>query len=211
MPINALITDPATGRTAELSTENHLITSLSSCPPLLPQKCRIFRQFLTDDGTATGSEDMRVVGSLAAPLQFWIPADNDVDRYITMLSFVIADDGAKLNLFGAIAALTNGCRLFYSYDLGDAVISDNLVTNWEFVRTAQGNPSFGTGGDVFKGKDIEGKVDAYIPVINFMLYMPPYGVKLDRGTNDRMVLEVRDNVSAIDSFNCIASGFERWE
>ena len=211
MSINALITDPKTGRQAKLSAENHIIVAQYSCPPLLPQKNRIFRQFLTDDGTATGSEDMRVLGTAAAPLQFWVPADPDVDRYITQLSFVIADDGADFSKFGAITALTNGCRLFYGYSLGDVVISDALKTNWDFVRMTGGNPAFGTGTAAFKASNVEGKVDAYIPVLNLINYMPPYGVKLDRGTTERMVLEVQDDTRGVDAFNCICSGFERWE
>ncbi len=211
MSIDALITDPATGHQAALSAENHIIVAQYSCPPLLPQKNRIFRQFLTDDGTATGSEDMQVLGTAAAPLQFWFPAGPDVDRYITQLAFVIADDGADFSKFGAITALTNGCRLFYGYSLGDVVISDALKTNWDFVRMTGGNPAFGTGTAAFKASNVEGKVDAYIPVLNLINYMPPYGVKLDRGTTERMVLEVQDDTRGVDAFNCICSGFERWE
>ena len=212
MPVKAVITDPATGTQNLLSTEGHLVITEFTCPPLLPQKNRIFYQYLTDDGTADGDEDMRVVGTLAAPIPFWIQASSDADRYITTLSFVIADDGANLSLFGAIAALANGCRLYYEHiTQGQIEVHDALTTNWDFVRLCLAEPPFGTGKDAFLAKDVFGKVDAYIPMLDLRRIIPPFGVKLDRDTNQRLTLEVRDNTGAVDTFQCQAYGFDRFE
>jgi len=212
MPIDVIITDPATGAQNALTGEDHLIVSPVPCPPLLPQKCIVFYQYLTDDGLATGKENMLVAGTLAAPIPFWIPVAEDADRYITTLSIVIADDGADLSLFGAIAALANGCRLYYDHATrGEIDIHNALTTNWDLVRLALAEPSFGSAKDSFLAKDVFGKVDAYIPILDFRRLVPPYGIKLDRGTTQKLVLEVRDDIRAIDAFQMQAYGFDRIE
>jgi len=210
VPVNALITDPSSGRQATVTSENHLVTTQYTCPPLEPQKNRVFRQFLTDDGTATGTSSM-LIAAAAAPTEFWVQACETADRYITTLSFVIADDGCDLDEFGAIAALVNGCELFYETYTGEVVIDDALQTNWDFVRACLGEPTFGSGADAFKARDVEGKVDAFIPILDFRRYIPPYGIKLDMGTRQRIVLRVNDRTDQIDAFDAKAYGFDRFQ
>jgi len=42
--------------------------------------------------------------------------------------------------------------------------------------------------------------------------MPPYGVKLDAGTTQRLVFAIRDDITAeTDAFNAICYGFDRFE
>ena len=48
-------------------------------------------------------------------------------------------------------------------------------------------------------------------IFNLTAILPPFGVKLDRGTTQRIVHRVRDNCTALDEFNCIVHGFERFE
>lgn len=211
MPVKTNIADSATGVEAHVTKEQALLVSPYPSPPLLPQKSEIFRQYLTDDGTAAGDEDMQTAGSLAAPVDFYVKADDEDDRYISAVAFVIADDGAAFSKFGAIAALTNGCQFLYESARGEIFIHEALKTNWDFVRLALASPAFGTGKDAFMAKDIEGKVDAYIPTVDFLRLMPPFGIKLDRGSKQRLILRVRDDTTGVDSFNAIAYGFDRFE
>ena len=210
MTVGVTIVDPSTGGEAPLSTERHLIVAQYVCPPFVPQKNRVFRQYLTDDGLADGTSSM-LIAAAAAPTEFWVAAAQDADRYITTLSFVIADDGADLDEFGAIAALANGCELFYETYLGEVVIDDLLQSNWDFIRACLGEPAFGTGAAAFKANNVEGKVDAFIPILDFRRYIPPHGIKLDMGTTQRLVLRVNDQTDLIDAFNAKAYGFDRFE
>ena len=210
MSVDVKITDPVRGTQAPLSTEDHLVVAQFACPPLLPQKNRVFRQYLTDDGLPGGTSSM-LIAAAAAPTEFWVQAAQDADRYITTLSFVIADDGADLDEFGAIAALANGCELFYETYLGEVVIDDLLQTNWDFIRACLGEPAFGTGAAAFKANNVEGKVDAFIPILDFRRYIPPHGIKLDMGTRQRLVLRVNDRTDQVDAFNAKAYGFDRFE
>jgi len=204
MAVKNFITDPSTGNQAIVQDDSLTIVSFP-CPPLMRQKNEIFRQYFTDDGTSTGSNDMLVDGS-GTPVIFWVSADEKNDRYITFVNIVIADEGAKLNKFGGIAALTNGCDFFYENIRGEITIADALKTNWDFMRMGLSQTPV---PQIKVQKDIEGKVDAYVSCVNFIQFMPPYGVKLDRATQQRLAIRVNDNVSTIDSFNAIAYGFDR--
>ena len=201
------------GRGTEARVEDQaLLVSPYTCPPLIPQKNRIFRQYMTDDGLVTGSEDMRVNAALATPIQFWIPAHDDDDRYITAISFVIEDAGATLREFGALAAaLANGCRLFYDSLEVEVEIHDALQSNFDFVRLCLGRPAFGDAANTFRAPNVIALSEAYMPVLYLKDMMPPYGVKLDRGTTQRLVLEVRDDTRAVDGFNAICYGFDRFQ
>ena len=210
MPIKTRILD-GLGRGTEVRVEDEgLLVSQHPCPPLVPQKNRIFRQYMTDDGLATGSEDMQVVGAAAAPIQFWVPASETDDRYIAAISFMISDAGASLNQFGNIAALANGCRLFYDSLEVEVEIHGLLQSNFDFVRLCLGSPAWGDAATAFLAQNVVGLSEAYIPVLYLSHLMPPYGIKLDMGTKQRLVLEVRDDTTGVDGFNCICYGMDRF-
>lgn len=190
--------------------DNALLVLQQPYPPIGVSKMYVFRRKFSLDGTATGTSDMRVLGTLAAPVKFYIPADLPDDRYITMLSFMIAGASCTLSEFSTVPALTNGCRLYYEQPSGIKIIHDSLKTNWDFIRLCGGQPAFGSGADAFRATNVVGASEAYIPTLDLTKIMP-LGVKLDKGTNQRLVLEVRDDLTAvaITGFDCIAYGFDR--
>ena len=209
MSIRTNIEDGAgRGYTAKVSKEGFLFTQEAPFPPASEEtKITVYREFLTlnNDGT---TNDMRVNGS-TTPQRFFINAEPNFDVYITTVSFLIADAGASLNEFGGIAALTNGCRFYYEDVNGEINIGTNLVSNFEFVRLCQGNPAFGGGGSAFLANNVVGTSEAFIPVFDFRNFGFKWGLKLAAGTNNRLILEVNDNVTALDAFNAIAYGFRR--
>jgi hypothetical protein len=206
MPVKTIIADFA-GQTVAM--EDAAIKNIPHLyPPMEEQRIIPFRQYLTLDGTAGGTNDMRVNGSVT-PVDFYVKSDPLYDRYITTLSFIIADASASLNQFGNITALTNGCRLFYQRIVGDIDIHDSLKTNFNFVRLCLGQPAFGDAASAFRAPNVVGASEAYIPVLDLKSIMPPVGLQLLHGSQQKLVLRVRDNVSAIDGFNCIAYGFDR--
>ncbi len=181
-------------------------------PPLTDQKIKPFRQYLTNGGGAADSNDMIVDGG-TTNVNFWVPADQTDDRYITVLSVVIADAGNfAQNAFGALSALTNGCRLFYERASGEEIdIHDALKTNFDFTRLALGRPAFGAAATVFRGTNLIGTAEAMLPVVDLKEFMPPFGIKLDKGTNQRLVLTVKDALAGLTTFDIIAYGFDRFE
>lgn len=191
--------------------DNALVTVTEPYPPFGKGKTYVYRQFMTTDGTATGTSSMKVVGTLAAPIKFYIPAGKNDDRYISTISFLLAGAGATLSEFCSDPALTNGCRIYYERESGIREIHGALKTNFDFIRLSLGTPAFGDAASAFRATNVIGTTDAYIPVLDLTRLIPPYGIKLDAGTNQRLVFEVRDDTTAasIVALDAIVYGFDR--
>ena len=165
--------------------------------------------FISDMKNSAGSFDMQVVGSLAAPFDFFVESDPEHDVYITQLAFTIVDAGSTANKFGNIAALSNGCKLFYFNGESEVTIRDSLKSNYDFLRLCLFNPSVGSGSDAFKLTNVVSTSEAYIAVLDFFKVMPPFGLKLQRGSKQRLSLRVQDNTTGVDGFEAVAYGFKR--
>lgn len=169
------------------------------------------RQYLTDDGTASGSNDMAVDGS-SAVAEYWINAVPDYDRYIISMSFLVGDGGAPaLNKFGNLSALTNGLEFCWvSTDLGTRILHEGITTNLELTRLAMGSPAFGTGTDAFLADVSGGGTEkSYLPVLRLdEFYGMKHGIRLRKGTNDKLTIKVQDDLSALTTFNVVCGGKE---
>jgi hypothetical protein len=77
------------------------------------------------------------------------------------------------------------------------------------VRLCLGEPSFGSGADVFRGQNIVGASEWYIPTLDFKNFGFKWGLKLEANTTNKLLLEVNDDLSTIDGFNALAYGFRR--
>ena len=200
-----IIDGTGTERQAKVDDQNGLVVSVNTSPPIAVQKNKIFRGYMT---SSTGVTDMRVDGSVTN-VNFSINAPNDADRYITQLSFIIADAAAALNEFGHIAALANGCNLYY-LRLGQVITIHNaLKSNWDFIRLCSGQPAFGATTNAFIASNVSGASEGVIPVLDLTKILPPFGIKLDKSSTQTITLTVRDNCTGVDQFDCIAYGFDR--
>lgn len=167
---------------------------------------KVYREYLTRDGDGV-TIDARVNASLANPIEFFVKAEPGFDIYITSLSFVIADNTLTLSQFGAIGALTNGCNLFYEDTNGVTFIGQDLKTNFQFVRLTQGNPAWGDPTGAFVANGVVGSSEAVLPVLDFRkVFGLPYGLRLGASSANKLSLQIRDNVSAVDQFDIIAYG-----
>jgi hypothetical protein len=164
-----------------------------------------FVAYFTDSG---GSSDMAVNGS-STNVAYCIRAEETRDVYIKTLSIIIADASQTLQEFGNTnAALTNGVLFRWSTsDKGTAVINDSLKTNFDFVRLAGGTPA--PGNNYLVTNAIPTNIEAYIPVIDLeSIFGLPYGIRLRRGTKDKLEFVVRDDCSAVDQFDILGYGFK---
>lgn len=198
------------GRRAVVSEEGQMEVVVHPHPPTAEEIAAIpFRQYFTDNGNSTGSNDMRVDGG-TTPTDFYIEAGNDFDTYVKTIAIVIADVNASLNTFGNIAALTNGVEFSWvTADKGTVIIHEGLQTNFDFVRLAVGQPSFGSTTNAFRASNISGSSEGYIPTVDFSItFGLPWGLRLRKDSTDRLVFKVQDNVTAIDAFNVIGYGIQ---
>ena len=192
---------------SEITKDGEDLVISSSYPPLKPQKVRPFRQYLTDDGLSTGSNDMGVDGSVTNA-DFFISAVPDYDRYITTLNFLMGYGAtSKPYLFADVAAITNGCRLFYESIKGEVDIHEALQTNQDFFRL-----SFNQIPTSWEIRHLDANNDyGWIITLDLTKLGLPFGIKLDKDTTQKLCMRIRDNCTDADSLNVVAYGFERFE
>lgn len=171
-----------------------------------------FRQYFTDDGATTGSNDWTVDGSTNSQ-DFYISAIQDYDIYINSISVVIGDGGnPNLNGYGALSALTNGVEwIYFSQDVGDYQLHDGIKTNLEFVRLGAKTAAIGDSTTAFLA-DVSGggSEKSYLPTIDISeSFGLPWGIRLKKGTEDKLVFRIKDNLSALTTHNAIAYGIRQ--
>lgn len=168
-----------------------------------------FRQYFTNDGYTSGSNDMRANGATTSQ-DFYIGASEDYDIYIKSISLVIGDGGAPaLNKFGNLAELTNGIRWsLFSNDLGDYELHDGIKTNLEFIRLGVDTGAIGTGTDAYLADVSGGGTEkSYLPTIDLNeSFGLTFGLRIRKGTNDKLIFSVRDDLTALTTFNAIGYG-----
>lgn len=190
----------ANGQALRINGEGEISVTAHTHPPVdevfesLP-----FRSYFTN---TSSSIDMRVNGA-TTNVDFSINADSDYDYYIKSLSIKIADTGAQFNEFGALTALTNGVRFSWdSQKVGKLIIHEGLKDNLSFFRLSQQAPSIidlsGVGADA-----------VLIDVDLALLFGTPWGLRLTKGTTEKLSFTVRDNLSTgLDEFNIIGYGIK---
>lgn len=211
MSLNVKLYDPKSGLHAKIDSEGQLNVVVHPHPPIDEAVAPLpFRQYLTDDGSSTGSNDMRVNGA-TTNVDYYIKASNESDLYIKTVSVLIADAGAKLNLFGALSALSNGIEFLHdTQDTGETIIHDAIKTNLDFVRLGMGVPPIGDGTSAFRADLSGGGADSYLPVIDLKAtFGLQWGLRLRRATNDKLIFRIKDNLSTgMDQFDAIAFGIK---
>ena len=208
MTISVFLRDAFTKRAAKITNDGEVLVTSSVFPPLGKQKSKIFRQYLTQDGTASGDSDMGVDGS-TVNVDYYIEADQFNDRYISNISLIVGYGTTSQPFkFADATALTNGIRFYYdSADQGEIDIHDGLKSNQDFFRIS--HSSVDANWEV-RGVDATNDYGYFI-IIDLESFMPPFGVKLDAATRQKIVMTIRDDVTAADSLNCIAYGFDRFK
>ena len=187
------------GRALKINGEGEISVTTRTHPPLEEEITTIpYRSYFKNGA----SNDMRVDGSVTN-VAFSLNADNSYDYYIKTLSIKIADAGAKFNLFGTLAALTNGVSFTWdSTVLGTSTLHEGIKDNQGFYRLSIQTPSI---------IDLSGGgADAIIVHVDLSsLFGTPWGVRLRKNTTDKLTFTVKDNLSAgLDTFNIIGYGIK---
>jgi len=196
------------GTPAEFENGKQIIMS-AGYPPLLSQKCIVYGQKFTIDGLTSGSDDMGINGS-STPVEFYIKADTDNDIYITNIS-VICGYGTIADLFEFAdkgSALTNGVLIAYNHPTEGSITIANPKVNYDFLRMTLMEivPTAWEMRSLVANNDY-----GFIVNIPLLKIMPPLGVKLDKGTIQRLSVTIRDDCSTADLFNMRCFGFKRIE
>jgi hypothetical protein len=158
---------------------------------------------------STGSSNMAVDGSVT-PIEFFIKASSDYDLYITQLSINIGDDNTPAtNEFGDLVALTNGIKFsWFSNPEGELVIRNAIKTNRNFIRICNASEGVGSGTNAYL-IDTQGGTSEknYLLRIDFTTFFGMvHGLRLKKGSTDKIVFLIRDDLTTLVTFDIIASG-----
>jgi len=196
------------GKVLKINGEGEISVTVHNHPPISETvEAQPFRQFFEVDSliglSVSDKWDMREDGS-TTPVEYHIRAVNNYDLFIKTLSIKLADQSAVLNKFGNLTALTNGLEFEWSSQaLGTVTIHDGIKDNLEFFRLA----GIHTPAIV----DLSGSgADAIIVSVDLAyLFGTPWGIRLVKGTKERLTFRVNDNITSaagVDEFNIIAYG-----
>jgi len=197
------------GTSAHVEDDALLVTQYA-CPPMIPQKNQIYSQYLTVDGLVSGSNDMGIDGSVTT-VPFYLNASDEGDIYVTSLSFQVGygSVGELFEFADDTDIARTGFRLYYERGDGTEIdIHDAIKTNSDLLRLCiEGNLGSNWEARHFAANNDYG----YMCTMDLQKMMPPYGVKLDMGSKQRIVFEVRDDNTDADIMDARAYGFERFE
>jgi hypothetical protein len=205
-----IIDDHGTDTGAKVDHEGAVHIVAHTHPPIDEVTTSLpFRQYLTDNGTSTGSNDMIVDGS-TNPVDFYISASDEFDIWIKSISVQIGDAGSPtLDKFGALTALTTGVQwCYFTQNDGLYQLHDGIKTNLEFIRIGVDTAGIGTGTDAFLADNSGGGSEkSYLPVIDMSeTFGMPYGLRLRKGTTDRIIFTINDALAGLITFNAIGYG-----
>lgn len=198
------------GNALKLNREGEISVTIHQHPPIGEEVYSIpFRQYFTTDGLKSGSNDMAVNGATNY-VDFYITASPDYDIYIKYITVEIGDSGSPaLNKFGALTALTNGVAFYWDTQVEPLYeLHEGIKTNKEFIRIASDTGAIGTGTEAYLADVSGGGTEkSYLPNIDMKeIYGLPWGLRLRKGTLDKIIFRVQDDLTGLTTFNAIATG-----
>jgi len=92
--------------------------------------------------------------------------------------------------------------------MGDYVLHDGIKTNLEFIRIAVDTGAVGTGTDAYLADVSGGGTEkSYLPVIDMSeTFGMPWGLRLKKGTTDKLIFRINDAMAGLITFNAIGYG-----
>jgi hypothetical protein len=198
------------GRELKVGHEGEMYAVIHQHPPIEEEiLASPFRSYFTDNGIQSGVNDMTVDGSTNY-VDYYIAASKDYDIYIKYITVEIGDGGSpSLNKFGALSALTNGVGFYWDTQSDPYyVLHEGIKTNKEFIRIASDTGAIGTGVEAYLADVSGGGTEkSYLPNMDMKeLYGLPWGLRLRKESNDKLVFRVQDNLTGLSTFNAIATG-----
>jgi hypothetical protein len=195
-----------TGNLLKINKDGSIQAVVNTHPPLEEATTLIpFRNYFKNNG----SIEMDVDGSVT-PVDFTIEALQDRTITIKSLFITIVDAGATLSSFGNIGSLTNGLDFEWNtQDFGVVTIANEIQSNFDLISLGGGQPAFGDSGNAFKAQNVVGNEEAYISFVDFeKIFGFQYGIPLRRGTKDKLVFRINDDITGVTQFRAIAFGSE---
>ena len=209
MSIKSHIVDSLTGRKARVTHDGALVTAPQRAPALPAGTVNPYQYLagkLGATGLSSGTVNQNVDGS-TTPQEFYVEAAADYDLHIMQITIIIGDGSVTHNKFGAISALTNGWDLLLTEAGVDTGLIVKAKTGGELIlQSGLGRP-FGAGADSFELTAYSGALDAQVVTIPIGQFIPN-GLRIGRGSTDRLRAIVNDDLTGLDDLSVYLYGFK---
>ena len=199
------------GRQAAVNQSRALL--VSATPPDLPpigtkSRYRFFRGRAGTTGLDSGTLAHNVNGSVTNQ-KFYIQSQADYDIYIQMVVLLLIGSAPTHAQFGSLTALTNGYSI-YTIEAGvQTYLLDSVKTNGQMFLQAGFESPYGSTTNTNVFDNWTGTTDAFTVRMPLDRYVPG-GVRIGRGTNDRLECLVRDNLSTMTGFDVFFMGYKHY-
>ncbi len=181
-------------------------------PPVPPvgtiSRYRYYNKLIGSTGASSGVTNQNVDGSVTNQV-FHISSHPDYDLYITGIIVIIAGLIVSHNNFGSIPELTNGYNLSIIEDGEETRILDEVKTGGQMIAQSIFGNSYGDGATSFELTKWTGNDDAQtviVPVHDLL----PGGIRIGRGTLDRLQSTVFDDLTGLTEFTVRVVGYRHY-
>lgn len=212
MPRNNFIQDALGTKRGAGVDENHSLRVSEYAPDVPPVGTKSNYRFITglvgSTGLDSGTTDMNVDGS-STPQTFYVGANSEYDIRIMGISILIADTGIVHNNFGTLSALSNGWDLILREGGESTTLINKAKTNGEvIVYTGSGRP-FGDGAQSWELLNWNATDDALLCYYTMNEYVPG-GLRIARGSDDRLRSVVNDDLTGLTNFFVRIFGYKHY-
>lgn len=193
-------------------TQYNALCTSSVIPPVPPvgtiSRYRYYNKLIGSTGASSGVTNQNVDGSVTNQV-FYISSHPDYDLYITGIIVIIAGLIVSHNNFGSIPELTNGYNLSIIEDGEETRILDEVKTGGQMIAQSIFGNSYGDAATSFELTKWTGNDDAQtviVPVHDLL----PGGIRIGRGTLDRLQATVFDDLTGLTEFTVRVVGYRHY-
>lgn len=177
----------------------------------MPSRFQYFNKLLGSTGAGSGTTNMTVDGSVTAQ-EFFIDSSEDYDVRLTRLVVFLADASGNVSHgdFGGIAALGTGWDLKVEEAGVETFIIEKATTGGEIILQSGTDFGYGNTTTTWELTDFSTNADGTLVSIPIGEAVPG-GLRIGRGTQDRLVSVVNDDLSSgMSQFTVRAIGYRHF-
>jgi len=185
-------------------TGDHELVVAEGVPCLPKQGIRSRLRYFTQITTG-----MNIDGSVT-PQEFDLATSQPgFDIKIMGISIFIADSSVDHSKFGDIPALANGWDLKIREAGEDLFLINKAQTGGEVIAQAGGARPFGSDATSFTLSKVTAITDAQLVWIPIREYVPN-GIRIGRGTEDKLMAIVNDDLTGLTEFSVTVFGYSHF-
>lgn len=199
------------GRTATV-TPYHALSVSQTIPPVPPvgtvSRYRYYNRLMGSEGADSGVTNQNVNGVITNQ-NFNIFSNPDYDLHIMGIILIVASTIVSHNTFGNLAELTNGYTLSIFEDGEETRLLNEVKTGGQMIAQSIFGHPYGNAATSFELTRWTGNDDAQTVVIPMHDFIPG-GIRIGRGTLDRLQGTIADDLTGLTEFTTRVVGYRHY-